>query len=78
MPLLVLPVESYLDRDRKSIVSKGLEAETARLLGGLPHWQQVPRTLQVKWHSFHHLWNTDMTQHTGKDASTAGVSNSNT
>lgn len=32
----------HLDRDRKSVISEGLEAKTARLMGGLPHWHQIP------------------------------------
>ena len=45
----------HLNRDRKAVISEGLEAETARLLGGLPHRHQIPRTLQVKRHPLHHL-----------------------
>lgn len=55
MPLEVRAGGSYLDGDREPVVSEGLEAKAARLLGGLPHRQQVPGTLQVKRHSFHHL-----------------------
>lgn len=29
-------------------------------MGGLPHWHQIPWTLQVKWHALHHL--QDVTQ----------------
>lgn len=45
----------HLNSDRKAVISEGLEAETARLLGGLPHWHEIPRALQVKWHPLHHL-----------------------
>lgn len=58
MALEVWAAGGYLDGDGKSVVSEGLEAEAARLLGGLPHRQQVPGTLQVKRHSFHHLRDT--------------------
>lgn len=47
-----------LDRNRQPVVSKGLEAEAAGLLGGLPHRDQVSRTLQVKRHALHHLQQT--------------------
>ncbi len=29
-------IETDLDRDRQPVISEGLEAEAARLLGGLP------------------------------------------
>ena len=32
----------HLDGDRKPVILEGLEAETARLLGGLPDGHQVP------------------------------------
>lgn len=32
----------HLNSDRKAVISEGLEAETARLLGGLPHRHEVP------------------------------------
>lgn len=32
----------HLDGDRKSVISEGLEAKAARLLGGLPHWHKIP------------------------------------
>lgn len=44
-----------LDGDRQPVVPEGLEAEAARLLGGLPDGQQVPRTLQVQRHALHQL-----------------------
>lgn len=32
----------HLNSDRKAVISEGLEAETARLLGGLPHRHEIP------------------------------------
>lgn len=44
-----------LDGDRQPVVPEGLEAEAARLLGGLPDGHQVPGTLQVQRHALHQL-----------------------
>lgn len=48
-------IETDLDRDGQSVISEGLKAEAARLLGGLPDGHQVPRTLQVQRHALHQL-----------------------
>lgn len=32
----------HLNSDREAVIPEGLEAETARLLGGLPHRHEVP------------------------------------
>lgn len=48
--------ETDLDRDGQPVVSEGLEAEAARLLGGLPDGHEVPRTLEVQRHALHQLW----------------------
>lgn len=45
----------HLNSDREAVISEGLEAETARLLGGLPHRHEIPRALQVERHALHHL-----------------------
>lgn len=45
----------HLNGDGQPVISEGLEAETARLLGGLPHRHEIPRALQVKRHALHHL-----------------------
>lgn len=39
--LRTLAVDSDLHRDGKSVVSEGLEAEAARLLGGFSHRQEI-------------------------------------
>lgn len=47
----------HLNGDWKPVVPESLETKATWLLCGLPHWQQIPWTLQVKWHSLHHLQN---------------------
>lgn len=48
-------IETDLDGDGQPVISEGLEAEAARLLGGFPDGHEVPRALEVQRHALHQL-----------------------